>query len=73
MEELFQAPAAGWRGFIEAWAGFAEWRVLLRVCGSRATAIALAAALAFHPRTVRGPTVAEIEAPKTLILYAVIG
>lgn len=72
--ESGQTATGGWRAFVQSWLGFLEWRVLARVVASLLCALALAATLAYHPRTRGGAvTVAQLEAPKTLLLYAVIG
>ena len=76
LNTVFQAPTAlqGWGRFLEAWFGFSDWRLLIRLTLSMSVAVLLASAMAFHPRTYgRARTVAELEHPAPLLLYAVIG
>jgi hypothetical protein len=61
------APGVGWEAFTDL-AFIGEMLLVL------AMAIALAAVIAYHPTTRRkASTVAELEQPKTFIVYAMVG
>jgi hypothetical protein len=58
----------------EGWTGFTDRRFLLDAFLHLALAAVLGAVIGFHPRRIRtADTLAEIEAPKVSIVYAVIG
>ena len=58
----------------EGWSGFTELNFLFGAFLNLILAAALGAVIGFHPRRIRtADTLAEIEAPKVSIVYAVIG
>jgi short subunit fatty acids transporter len=58
----------------EGWAGFRDINFLFHAFMTLALAALLGAVIAYHPRLSRSiDTLAEIEAPKVFVLYAVIG
>lgn len=60
-------PSVGWDGFL-------DWRYIVESAAALVLAVALGAALAFHPTTRRTvDTREEAELPKVFILYALIG
>lgn len=64
----------GWRGFVQAWFGFTDWRLMVRLVVGLLVALLLAGAIAFHPRTWGRPTsMRESDQPLSLLIYAVIG
>jgi hypothetical protein len=74
LSTIMQAPPPVWRGFIDAWFGFADWRLMVRLTVGIVASVLLASTIAFHPRTHgNARTVAELEHPATLLFYAVIG
>ena len=60
--------------FIRGWERVTEWRGVLQTCADIALAVALTSTIAFHPRR-HGSAVSidEVEYPKTVLLYAVVG
>ncbi|MGE0185001.1 MAG: hypothetical protein AB7Q23_04315 [Hyphomonadaceae bacterium] len=60
-------PSVGWSGFL-------DWRYIVESAAALVLAVALGAALAFHPTTRRTvDTREEAELPKVFIMYALIG
>jgi hypothetical protein len=56
------------------WRGFLDWHYIVESFASLALAVALGAAIAFHPMTPRTvDTLEEAELPKVYIMYALIG
>ncbi len=73
---LFQTPGfqPGWRGFVQSWFGFGDWRLMVRLAVGIAVAVTLASLIAYHPRTYgRAQSAAELNHPAALLIYAVIG
>jgi hypothetical protein len=64
----------GWRDIWLGWSGFLDgWR-LLDMMLVFTLAAALGAVIAYHPRTrAKATTLAELEQPKTFIMYALVG
>ena len=60
--------------FVRGWDRLLEVRVILQICADLALALALASTIAFHPRR-RGDALSaeQIEYPKTVLLYTVVG
>ena len=60
--------------FVRGWDRLLEMRLVLQICADLALALALASTIAFHPRRRGGALSAEqIEYPKTVLLYTVVG
>ncbi len=60
--------------FVRGWDRLLEVRVVLQICADLALALALSSTIAFHPRRRGGALSAEqIEYPKTVLLYTVVG
>ncbi len=60
--------------FVRGWDRLLEVRVVLQICADLALALALASTIAFHPRRRAAALSAEqIEYPKTVLLYTVVG
>jgi hypothetical protein len=60
--------------FVRGWRRFADGAFFLRVTMDLALALAMASTIAFHPRRHgRAIDVDEVEYPKTVLLYAVVG
>ncbi|MAQ93050.1 hypothetical protein B1759_01580 [Rubrivirga sp. SAORIC476] len=60
--------------FVRGWDRVLELRVVLQICADLALALLLSSAIAFHPRR-HGSALSteEVEYPKTVLLYAVVG
>lgn len=60
--------------FVRGWDQFADGALLLRVLVDVGLAVLLASTIAFHPRRHgRAVSLSEVQYPKTVLLYAVVG
>ena len=63
-----------WRAFAEGWAGFLDAPFLIQEFLSLVVAVALASAIAFHPRARRSAMTASAwDRPKAMVTYALVG
>lgn len=60
--------------FVRGWDRVMEFRVVLQICADLALALGLSSTIAFHPRRRDSAlSTDEVEYPKTVLLYAVVG
>ena len=63
-----------WQDFIKSWWAFKEWKLLLALLVALLLAVVLAALIAYHPSSYgKAQSLTEMEAPKTYIIYAIVG
>ena len=68
------AAAPGWDEFFEKWKQLGDFPVLAGLFLAFVLATALSAVVAYHPRSYgKARTLAEVESPKTYIMYALVG
>jgi hypothetical protein len=74
LEALGGGLAQGDTTLVRGWGQFTDGALLLRVVIDVGLALILASAIAFHPRRHgRAVSLAEVQHPKTVLLYAVVG
>ncbi len=63
-----------WVKFKGDWLGFGNWALFLSIGTSMLMAVALAALIAYHPRSYgKAATLEEVEQPKIFLMYALVG
>jgi NhaP-type Na+/H+ or K+/H+ antiporter len=71
MPNLDVAPQAA---NVQGWGAFLHWQLILEIVSVLLLATALAAVIAYHPRTYgKAKTLEEVDQPKVFIMYAVVG
>lgn len=73
-KELNTRVEEAWREFLVSWQAFAEWKLLLTLLVALLLSVALASLIAYHPSSYgKAQTFSDMEAPKTYIIYAIVG
>ena len=73
-EQQNGGPIIGNEDPLRGWDAFKNWEVLLNLLGVLSLSAFLAALIAYHPRSYgKATSLAELESPKTFLLYGVVG